>query len=79
MLGARADIDDEHAGDSGLADWDYVAGEGEGGRGAQLWQRARARVGQLARLQNLTRAEFLIWLLLTLAAKREEAPEDSVD
>ena len=52
----------------GLSDWDYVADQGEGGRGARLWQRARRKLDQLARLQSLSRTEFLIWLLLTLAA-----------
>jgi hypothetical protein len=53
---------------SGLADWDYVMGEGEGSKGARLWSRIRARIDQLARLQELSRHEFLVYLMMTLAA-----------
>jgi hypothetical protein len=44
-------------------------------RAPALWSRARRKVDQLARLQGLSRTEFLVWLLLTLAADRAAADD----
>ena len=52
-----------------VSGWDYVA------RAPALWSRARRKVDQLARLQGLSRTEFLVWLLLTLAADRAAADD----
>ena len=60
------DLDGDTGG--GLADWDYVMGEGEGSKGARLWRRVRARLDQLSRLQGVSRHDFLVSLLMTLAA-----------
>ena len=67
-FGAAAD--DAPGGDlMGLDGWEYVADEGAGSRGALLWRRVRARVDQLARLNELSRHSFLICVALHLAAK----------
>ena len=65
--------------EGGLAGWDYVAGDSrrEGSRGARLWRRVRARVDQLAKLQKLSRHEFLICLALTLAANAATGTRDA--
>lgn len=55
--------------EGGVAGWDYDGATG-GSRGARLWSRIRCRLDQLARLQGLSRLEFLIFVLLTLAANR---------
>ena len=52
-----------------LANWEYVADEGAGSRGARLWRRVRARIDQLARLNDLSRHSFLICVALHLAAQ----------
>ena len=69
----------------GLDGWDYVAGAGEG-RGERLWRHIRSRIDQLARLQGLSRAQFLTCLLLKLAGASsnrigeaaDEAPSDEI-
>lgn len=55
-LGARGDESDSAA----VAPWNYVAEEGAGPRGIQLWRSARARADQLARLHGLSRGSFLL-------------------
>ena len=64
-------------GPAGFAGWDYVAGEGEGSKGERLWRRVRSRVDDLARLQGLSRHEFLIAVLLTLSANAATGSHDA--
>ena len=51
--------------------WDFVAETS----GARLWARARNRVAQLARLHRMSRAEFLVFTILTVAAHRATGVE----
>ena len=62
--------------DAAVEDWDFIGPETSvGTKGAKLWGRVRSRVDMLARMQGMSRAELLIYVLLTLAAHRATASE----
>ena len=60
-----------------LADWDYIA-EKEEGRGARLWRRVRRNIDKQARLQNISRLEYIIYVLITIAANEATGVRDAV-
>ena len=57
------------AGGQWVEGWEYLASRAPL-NGAQLWARVRQRADQLARLENLSRVEFLVAELLQMAAMR---------
>ena len=64
-------------GDATIADWDFMSPETR--LGARLWQRVRRRVDMLARMQGMSRAGLLIYVLLTLAAHAATAGDGGGD
>ena len=60
-----------------LSDWDFVAEDVR--QGARLWRRVRSNLDMQARLQGISRLEYIIYVLMTVAANEATGINRSVE
>ena len=63
--------------DGMLSDWDFVAEDVR--QGARLWRRVRSNLDVQARLQNISRLEYIIYVLMTVAANEATGINRSIE